>query len=145
MTDLHFSVEGDPVGKGRARSVTRRSKIRGSYIAHVTPEKTRTYEAKVKTAAIEAMQGREIMGGPLFMSLCIYMPVPTSWSKKKRDAALIGEVMPITKPDASNVLKAVEDAMNGVVYIDDSQITDLHVRKRYSAAPRVDIIISPAR
>lgn len=145
MASLYFIVEGEPVGKGRARSVTRRSKTRGTYIAHVTPEKTRSYEAAIRSEAARAMENFELMGGPLAMRLEIYMGVPASWSKAKRDAALIGEILPVKKPDVDNVCKAVCDAMNGVVYLDDSQIVDCHISKQYSAVPRVEIRIGTAR
>lgn len=32
------------------------------------------------------------------------------------------------RPDLSNIIKSVEDAMNGVVYYDDRQIVELHAR-----------------
>lgn len=34
------------------------------------------------------------------------------------------------KPDASNVAKLIEDALNEVAYLDDSQVTHLYVFKR---------------
>jgi Holliday junction resolvase RusA-like endonuclease len=37
-------------------------------------------------------------------------------------------------------MKAVEDGMNGVVYVDDARITDVVLQKRYATAPRVDVI-----
>lgn len=41
-------------------------------------------------------------------------------------------VYPITKPDVDNLVKAVLDGMNGVLYADDSQIIDLRVVKAYA-------------
>lgn len=67
---------------------------------------------------------------------------PKSWSQKKRKAALQGVVHHIVKPDLDNVLKAVGDALNGVVYEDDSQIIDCHIRKAYAETPRVEVFIS---
>ena len=40
--------------------------------------------------------------------------------------------MPTSVPDTDNVLKAVSDAMNGIVYRDDSQVVNAVVWKRYS-------------
>ena len=45
------------------------------------------------------------------------------------------------KPDGSNVLKAVEDALNGVVYRDDCQIADSRIVRRYGDRPRVVVSI----
>ena len=38
-----------------------------------------------------------------------------------------------TRPDLDNVAKQVLDALNGVVWDDDSQVCDLRIRKRYAA------------
>ena len=37
----------------------------------------------------------------------------------------------ITKPDATNMAKLAEDAVNGIVFADDSQVVDLVVHKRF--------------
>ena len=61
-------------------------------------------------------------------------------SKKKREAALAGKLRPTTKPDVSNVLKGVEDALKGVWYVDDSQIVGYgELGKWYAERPRIEI------
>jgi Holliday junction resolvase RusA-like endonuclease len=139
MSEIRIVVPGNPVGKGRPRAFQTRGARRT--IKMHTPEKTRAYEDAVALAGKLAMQGREPLGGPVAMRLDIFMPIPASWSKAKREAALLGGVMPISVPDSSNVLKAVEDALNGIAYIDDSQIIDVWVRKRYSHDPRIELEI----
>ena len=141
MSEIRIVVPGNPVGKGRPRAFQTRGARRT--IKMHTPEKTRAYEQAIALAGKLAMQGREPLGGPVAMRLDIFMPIPASWSKAKREAALLSSVMPISKPDASNVLKAVEDALNGIAYIDDSQIIDVWLRKRYSDEPRIEVIITP--
>ena len=42
-----------------------------------------------------------------------------------------GRVAHVVKPDLSNLIKAVEDALNGLPYHDDAQIADIVARKRY--------------
>ena len=69
--------------------------------------------------------------------------MPTSWSGKKQRQALAGEVMPTSKPDADNVVKAVFDGLNGVLWRDDVLVVDLRVRKRYSATPCVRVEVWP--
>ena len=101
---INFTVPGVPVAKGRARSF-----IRAGHVAHYTPEQTARYENLVKMAARQAMGSWEPMQGAVEMVLLLHMPVPASWSQKRRTAALSGQVRPTTKPDCSNVLKAVED------------------------------------
>ena len=124
---ISFDVPGTPVGKARARSAM----VNGRKL-HFTPEKTVNYEATVRMAAAAAMDGRPLIEGPVEMHLAIFNPVPKSWSLKKKKLADAGSIRPTTKPDTSNVLKSIEDAMNQVVYGDDTQIVDHHIRKRYA-------------
>ena len=43
--------------------------------------------------------------------------------------------MPTSKPDLDNFLKLFLDAMNKVVYMDDSQIVEIFATKVYSKYP----------
>ena len=131
-----FKVDGDPVGKQRARYAKR-----GNYVQTYTPDKTRNYEALIKEAAIQAMGSNEILETPVNLYLYIRAPIPKSLPKKRLEACLNGSEKPIKKPDASNVLKSVEDAMNGVVYKDDSQIVNIHVTKVYSSQSGIDVCV----
>jgi Holliday junction resolvase RusA-like endonuclease len=131
-----FKVDGTPVPKGRARYARR-----GNFISTYTPEKTRTYETLIKDAAIEAMGSSEPLETPVSLYLYIRVPIPKSCTKKRLEAISNGSEKPTKKPDASNILKSVEDGMNGVVYHDDSQIINIHVTKVYSSLPGVDICV----
>lgn len=131
-----FKVDGVPVPKGRARYVRR-----GNHISTYTPEKTRTYETLIKDAARQAMGVSEPLETPVSLYLYIRVPVPASATKKRLQAIADGSEKPTKKPDASNVLKSVEDGMNGVVYKDDSQIVNIHVTKVFSSEPGVDICV----
>ena len=131
-----FKVDADPVGKQRARYAKR-----GNFVQTYTPDKTRNYESLIKEAAIEAMGSSEPLETPVTLYLYIRAPIPKSLPKKRIEACLNGLEKPIKKPDASNVLKSVEDAMNGVVYKDDSQIVNIHVSKVYSSVSGVDVCV----
>jgi Holliday junction resolvase RusA-like endonuclease len=131
-----FSVDVTPVPKGRARYVRR-----GNHITSYTPEKTRTYETLIKEAGVQAMGSSEPLETPVTLYLYIRMPIPKSYSKKRIEACLNGSEQPIKKPDASNILKSVEDGLNGVIYKDDSQIINIHVTKVYSTQAGVDICV----
>lgn len=131
-----FKVEGNPVGKQRARYAKR-----GNFVQAYTPEKTRTYETLIKDAARQAMGVSEPLETPVSLYLYIRVPIPASATKKRLQAIADGSEKPTKKPDASNVLKSVEDGMNGVVYKDDSQIVNIHVTKVFSSEPGVDICV----
>lgn len=75
--------------------------------------------AKVLRAAAEAaMRGREPLEGALGLTAVFAYGFPKSWPKKKRQLG----ALKTTRPDGDNLLKLVKDAMNGVVYLDDSQV-----------------------
>lgn len=54
---------------------------------------------------------------------------------------LSGEIKPTKRPDADNILKIVQDGLNGVAYPDDKSITDSRVVKRYGTEERVEVYI----
>ena len=138
MTGVSFTVPGEPQGKGRPRV----GKI-GGHARMFTPAKTVAYEGLIAHAAQQAMAGAVPMDCACQVQMIITVSVPASWSKKKQAAAIAGQVMPTKKPDTDNVVKAVFDGMNGVVWRDDVQAVDLFVRKRYGATPGVFVRVSP--
>ena len=131
-----FKVDANPVGKQRARYVKR-----GNFVQAYTPEKTRTYETLIRESAKQAMGESEPLETPVSLYLYIRVPIPASATKKRLQAISDGTEKPIRKPDASNILKSVEDGMNSVIYKDDSQIVNIYVTKVYSSVPGVDICV----
>lgn len=134
MSAYRFTVPGIPQGKGRPRV----SSI-GGHARMFTPPKTAAYEGLVAYAAQGALAGRPLLDEPVACAVWIDAPVPTSWSAKKQRMALAGEILPTTKPDTDNVIKAVFDGCNGALWRDDVLVCDLIVRKRYSATPGVRV------
>lgn len=136
---LTIFIKGKPQGKGRARAhITKRGKI-----GHYTPEKTRTYESLIKREAAIEMGPNKPTRRPVSLSLVLNYPTPASWPQWKVDAAINGDIMPTVKPDADNVVKAVKDAFNGVVWHDDCQVVLLDVQKKYSTNPGVLATVTP--
>jgi len=136
MSEIIFTVPGQPVGKGRAKAARR-----GKFITMYTPEKTVNYESLVAHAAHIAMGGRELIQGAVSVELDIRLPIPESWSIKKKMQAIQGLLMPTKKPDIDNIFKACADGMNSVVYKDDVQIVETKQRKRYAETPGVVVIV----
>lgn len=136
---IRFTIPGPAVGKGRPRFARR-----GKFVQTFTPEKTASYESLVKLAASEAMAGRQPLYGPVSLTVAIQVTPPASWSRKRRSLALGGEMAPTGKPDVSNVLKAIEDALNGIAYADDAQICRIAASKRYAETPGVTVWVRKA-
>ena len=135
---LSFEIPGQPIGQGRPKFST----INGHARAY-DPEKSRNYKAYVKLLATQAMKdsGFTMIEGPCCLSIDAYFAVPKSKSKKFREAALSGLEYPTKKPDIDNIVKALQDALNGLAYKDDSSIVFLSVAKCYSEVPRVEVIL----
>lgn len=137
MIRVAFTVPGEPVAKGRAKFARR-----GNFVTTYTPEKTARYENLVKLAAEAAMAEHHLtlLEGPVELRVFAVRSIPASWSAKKRLAAAAGELRPITKPDLDNIVKAIKDGCNKVVWLDDSQVCDIQSKKRYGD-PRVEVEI----
>jgi Holliday junction resolvase RusA-like endonuclease len=97
------------------------------------------YEGLVAHAAQLALAGRQLLDGAVAVQMDLQCQVPASWSQKKQRQALAGEIRPTTKPDVDNVVKAVFDGCNGVLWRDDVQVVSLTLRKRYTATPCVRV------
>lgn len=93
--------------------------------------------------AHQAMQGRALISSPVSVAMVLVFGIPESWSKKKRAQAQAQEIWPTTKPDMDNVVKAVFDAINGVVWVDDVQVVNLAVVKSYGDQPAVHVVVTP--
>jgi len=132
---IQFMIPGIPVAKGRPR-FTKTGIV-------YTPKKTKEAEAHIMAhAAIRMKEARPLLG-PLTLRVNFYMPIPESYSKKKTELANNGKIFPAKTPDASNLLKLVEDSLNGVCWSNDSQIVSLSANKYYSDEPRTVVTVMP--
>ena len=136
---LHFTIPGKPQGKGRARATAR-----GGFARMYTPKKTVDYMNAVKAAFLKAYPGHKPWDGPVMLGVKAYFDVPKSWSKARRRQAEAIFMQHIAKPDLSNIVKGIEDALNGAVYVDDSQICRYATSyKKYSTVcAYVDVVIT---
>jgi Holliday junction resolvase RusA-like endonuclease len=65
-----------------------------------------------------------------------------SWNKSVKTLFDNGEVIyKVSKPDVDNLQKSIFDAMNKVVYTDDSRIAKVEVEKIYGKEPRIELEI----
>lgn len=149
MNRIEIEVTGHPVAKGRARSAAVPKRGGGfatdkngrPVISHITPAATRAWEADAKAQAREAMGQQAPWTKPIILTVDITLAIPQSWPAWKAEAAEKGQIKPTGKPDYDNLLKAASDALNGVVWIDDSQVIEGRARKRYGRRPGVRIVV----
>jgi Holliday junction resolvase RusA-like endonuclease len=134
---ISFTVPGSPVGKGRPRFSTVAGHARA-----FTPAKTASYENAVRILASQAMAGRAPLAGAVSVNIDAFFAIPSSWSNKKHNAAILESIRPTVKPDIDNCIKIILDAMNGIAYNDDKQVVHCVFRKYYSARPHVFVTFS---
>ena len=135
MMQITFKVDGNPHGKGRPRFARM-----GGFVKTYTDAKTKSYEELVALSAQQAMGASEPLKTPLDAFIYISLPIPMSYSKKRKEACLNGLEKPTKKPDIDNVCKGILDSLNGIVYKDDTQIVSLHCTKVYGE-PFVEVLI----
>ena len=133
--EVHFTVPGEPVGKGRPRFSRQ-----GSFVMAYTPGKTVSYENLIKVE-YERQSGLSFGEREIGLRVTAYFSIPKSVSKAKWQRMKDGEIRPAKKPDIDNVCKVVADALNGVAYNDDRQIVYTEISKRYDDMPRMDVSI----
>lgn len=129
---IQLIVDGVAVPKQRPRLSGR--------VAY-TPKKTRDYEERVRQAfrssyhdAVPVYQSDV----PVKAYIEVIIPIPKSWSNKKHIAAEKGEIVPTARNgDVDNYGKSILDALNGLAYEDDAQVTTLYVTKKYGSDPYV--------
>lgn len=136
---IEFEIPGQPVAKGRPRFARR-----GNFVATYTPEKTVNYENLVKMAASNAMKSLAPTTKPVDVFIQLNLQIPESWSKLKKKKALLNDIRATKKPDIDNMIKAIKDGCNGIVWKDDSQVVSILAVKRYSEMPRAIVVIEEA-
>ena len=114
----------------------------GRTVGLFTPAKQRRNAQTLAVLAQQEMLGRAPFDGPIELNMLAAFPVPASWSGKKRAAALRQEIFPAKRPDLSNLLKQVEDSLNGVVFRDDALIVQAQIAKIYGEEPQIVVTIS---
>mgnify|MGYP001605447687 CR=1 FL=1 len=143
MTEPLVSIllPGDPRGKGRPRFRIVKPRGRPQFVTVYTDRETGLYEEALARCGRVAMGALAPLDGPLTAYVEAFVPIPSSWSNKKQLAAAAGEIFPTGKPDGDNYAKIAGDALNKIVWVDDSQIIMWQVLKLYSDFPRLRVSV----
>ncbi|NPV72116.1 MAG: RusA family crossover junction endodeoxyribonuclease [Firmicutes bacterium] len=115
---IRITIPGRPVPKERPA-------VTGRYVRVYTPPRTRAYQEQVAAAALE--QGCKPLTGPVSMRLVFYL-------------------CDDRQGDLSNMIKSVEDGLNGIAYDDDAQVKHIvaYVRRaKRRRDERAEVEIAP--
>lgn len=135
---MRFEFDVEPVEQARPRATRF-----GKGIRLYDPKKVTVFKRKLGMLAKQQMldRGLEPFDGPLEVCMGFYRPVQASLSRKERDRRLSGVHRPTVKPDLSNYIKALEDGLNGILWVDDNLIVSLQAEKFYSERPHLVVEI----
>ncbi len=132
---IRIVVPGLPKPLARNRHRIVKTPAGGHYVSSYLPGASRNEQAVIRQFAAEAMYGGPPFTEAIDLRIIAWLPVPQSWSRKRREAALLGVVCPTGRPDLDNYLKLACDALKAIVWRDDSQVVNLTAWKRYSETP----------
>jgi Holliday junction resolvase RusA-like endonuclease len=134
-----FELAGKPGHKGRHRARIVYPKGGKAFIHMYADPDTEASEKVLAEAGSLFMRGRGPTIQPVALLVHAFLRVPESWPKRQKEAALAHAILPTSRPDGDNYLKMAQDALNEIVWRDDSQVVDARIIKRYSDRPALRI------
>ncbi len=129
-----IAVYGTPEPAGSKRWVGR--------VVDANP-RAKGWQANVARAAAEQYTG-ELLDGPLAVEMIFYRVRPRGHFGTGRNAHRVkpsAPIAPVSRPDALKLARAVEDALEGVVYRNDAQIVEESLAKRWGEPERCEIAV----
>ncbi|MBU8733458.1 RusA family crossover junction endodeoxyribonuclease [Cytobacillus oceanisediminis] len=128
---IKLNVKVEPMGAVRMTG-------RGKFIKP-NAQRYLHYKNHIQWHTKKQLKNRKTLSGAVAVEILFIMPIPGSWSRKKRDAA-VGE-WHVKKPDTDNLVKGVFDSLNKIAWNDDNQVAKVTACKLYGESPGIEIII----
>lgn len=139
QAELRFFVSGSPVSQGSKNPFAIRRKVAGQWVytgrvvmvesgnrkrADGSKDALNQWRDTVKLAALNARNtaGWRILDEPVTVNYMFWLPAPQKPQFQ----------LPATSFDQDKLARAVNDALTGVLWVNDSRICDSRVRKRYA-------------
>ena len=150
---IEIFIEGRPrpAGSKRAFALRRRdgsavTRANGSPVINVTDDckDSAAWKADVREAFRRQWQG-DPLSGPISLAVEFVLARPKKHFRTGRHANTLRDDAPhwhTTKPDRGKLLRAVEDALTGIAWIDDAQVCAGTVNKSYGSREGVSIVLT---
>lgn len=134
---VQFTVYGVAAPAGSKTTGARKD---GGRFVRDSSRRAAPWKADVARAAAAARNGGGLMEGPLRLTVRVVVPRPKGHygAKGLRPSA---PELPITRPDVTKLLRAIEDACTGIVWRDDAQIVTQIAAKEYGEPARAEIVV----
>lgn len=131
VTRIDFDVLGLPAAQGSMRAFVRGGR---AYVTHDAKGDLMAWRNAIATEARAALHDAAALGGAVKVNVTFHLPRPKGHFGV-RGLLPAAPAEPTTKPDIDRLVRAALDAMTGVLFVDDAQVVELHVRKCYLASP----------
>lgn len=134
---LRFRVDGLPASQGSLRAFV----VKGRPVVTHDSSRTRPWREAVKYAALQARGDRAPSSDrPLVLQLQFRLPKPAGYATRTpRQRARW--LWPWRKPDLDKLVRAVLDALTGILFSDDAQIVRIEAEKAYGDRPGLDVAL----
>lgn len=130
MTPIRFFVHGTPKPAGSKRVFLNR-KTGKPIVVDASGGPGKDWRYAIQAVAWE-LKPQKPFDFPLFVELTFYLPRPKTHYNTKGNLKPNAPRVPGAQPDALKLARAVEDALSGIIWRDDSIITTEIIRKRYA-------------
>lgn len=139
---LKLKILGTPQPKQSVRSRIAKTKTGKSFVHHYqTEEIKRTEKNMAFDVKSQLPEGFIPYAGALMVKVLFVFPPLKGFTKAKMNAISAGStIYKTTKPDLTdNLMKGTMDALNGIVFTDDSVIAKVESAKVYGLVPRIEL------
>jgi Holliday junction resolvase RusA-like endonuclease len=141
MSPVEFTVLGRPQPAGSKRAFPRKG---GGVIVTDDNPRAKSWQQEIRTVALDAMGDATPFVDPVEVFFRFVLTRPLGHFGSGRNAGSVrasAPVYPIVKPDVTKLIRAVEDAMTGIVFRDDAQIVNQRAYKTYGDPERVEVVV----
>lgn len=132
MDPITITIDGTPAPGGSKRHIGKGRMVDAG-------KNNRPWRDTVAWHARDQYRG-DPLNGPL--SVVVAFRVPLLKSHWRKDGTLKGNIgEPTKRPDLTKLWRAVEDALTGIIWLDDSQIVSQTIGKHYAQVPGVTVVV----
>lgn len=136
---MKLTIKGNPLAKQSVKIAKTKTSVRG-----YQPPRIADGKAYIRSQVIAQLpKGFIPLRNGLRIGYVLYFSHPKKMTKEeKNELETKGYYPKTTKPDIDNLIKHLNDALEGILFVNDSQIYEyIKVLKYYAKTPQIKIII----
>lgn len=138
---IKFFVPGKAASAGSKSAFKTKT---GKVVVTAASKFTKPWMDSVKWFAMKEVGKMCLLEGPVYLCIKFIMTRPQGHYGTGRNTGRLKESAPIyptVQPDLHKMVRAVEDALTGIIWKDDKQVVKSSIEKVYGDKPRAEILI----